>query len=65
MRDDLTVNMNWDWLGLLQVIFIVLKIVGIVEWSWWWVFSPVWVPIAVVGVILLILFVANWLLERR
>lgn len=23
---------------------IILKIVGHIDWSWWWVFSPLWVP---------------------
>ena len=27
-------------IGLLQVAFIVLKLCGIIKWSWWWVLSP-------------------------
>jgi hypothetical protein len=26
--------------SVLTVIFIVLKLVGVINWSWWWVFSP-------------------------
>lgn len=25
---------------LLQVGFILLKVAGVIDWSWWWVFSP-------------------------
>ncbi len=29
--------------GLLLVAFIVLKLVGVIDWSWWWVLSPLWI----------------------
>lgn len=29
--------------GLLQVAFIVLKLCGVINWSWWWVLSPSWI----------------------
>lgn len=41
--------------GLLTVAFVVLKLIGIIDWSWWWVFSPLWIPISI-GLFLLILF---------
>ena len=31
--------------GLLQVAFIVLKLCKVINWSWWWVLSPLWVSI--------------------
>ncbi len=31
---------------LLTLAFLVLKLTGVIAWSWWWVFSPIWVPIA-------------------
>lgn len=30
-------------LGTLLLIFVVLKFVGLVDWSWWWVLSPIWI----------------------
>lgn len=27
---------------LLGVAFIVLKLVGVIDWSWWWVLAPIW-----------------------
>lgn len=38
--------------GLLLVVFIVLKLTGVIGWSWWWVCSPLWIPIALSLVIL-------------
>jgi len=29
------------FLGLLTVAFVVLKLIGQIDWSWWWVFSPI------------------------
>ena len=30
--------------GLLTIVFIILKLVGTIDWSWWWVLSPLWLP---------------------
>jgi len=43
---------------ILFLIFLTLKLaeVGpVAEWSWWWVFSPIWIPLAIVGVIAMII----------
>jgi hypothetical protein len=32
--------------GILLIVFIVLKLCGVIAWSWWWVLSPLWIPIA-------------------
>jgi len=29
-------------IGLLGVVFIVLKLTGNIDWSWWWVLAPFW-----------------------
>lgn len=29
-------------LGLLGVVFVTLKLIGIIDWSWWWVTAPFW-----------------------
>jgi hypothetical protein len=39
--------------GLLQVAFIVLKLCGVIKWSWWWVLSPIWISTVIVALILL------------
>jgi len=32
------------------IIFLVLKLCGTIEWSWWWVTAPLWIPLAVLVV---------------
>jgi hypothetical protein len=29
--------------GVLFVVFLVLKLTGNIDWSWWWVTSPLWI----------------------
>ena len=51
--------------GLLTVLFIGLKLAKVIEWSWWWVLSPLWIGIALVlGIFLVIgiLYVINKLI---
>lgn len=31
--------------SVLTIIFVVLKLVGVIDWSWWWVLSPTWISI--------------------
>jgi hypothetical protein len=38
--------------GTLAVIFIVLKLVGVIHWSWLWVLAPIWAPTAILAVVL-------------
>lgn len=40
--------------GLLTIVFIILKLMGYIEWAWIWVLSPIWIPFAVVIGILII-----------
>ena len=28
---------------VLTIVFLVLKLCGVITWSWWWVFSPIWI----------------------
>ena len=37
--------------GMLGIVFTVLKLVGVINWSWWWVTSPFWIGLAVWAVL--------------
>ena len=49
--------------GLLAVAFIVLKLTGVINWSWLWVLAPIWIPTAITIAIIVIVLVAV-LVER-
>lgn len=53
--------------GLLTVAFVVLKLTGFINWSWWWVLAPAWIPAAalfLVGVGLVVVAVMNVVKSR-
>lgn len=37
--------------GVLVVIFAVLKLTGLITWSWWWVLSPIWIAVLIAVVV--------------
>lgn len=37
--------------GVLLIVFITLKLTGLVDWSWWWVMAPLWIPLSIAAVI--------------
>ena len=46
-----------SFLNLLFLVFLVLKLTNVITWSWWWVTAPLWIPVALVVVCLVIVFV--------
>jgi membrane protein YdbS with pleckstrin-like domain len=34
------------FVGALTILFIALKLTGVIDWSWWWVTSPLWIAVA-------------------
>lgn len=40
--------------GALFITFLVLKLCGVIDWSWWWVTAPLWGPIALIPVFLIV-----------
>ena len=38
--------------SVLFIVFLILKLTGNINWSWWWVTSPLWIPLAAAVVIL-------------
>ena len=46
--------------GLLTVVFITLKLTHYIDWSWWWMLSPIWIPLGVVLIVITIIGIV-WL----
>ena len=44
--------------GILTLIFIILKLIDKIDWSWWWVLSPLWLPTGIIiGIFLIIVII--------
>lgn len=54
-RHRTTVNGGIGFTGLLTIVFIVLKLLGIITWSWFWVLSPIWIDAILVVLLLAVL----------
>ena len=48
-----TVRGGAGFLSLLTILFIALKLLGIITWSWWWVLAPLWIPWSIALLVLL------------
>jgi len=49
--------------SVLFIIFLVLKLTNTIDWSWWWVTSPLWIPlvfgIVVIGIAGIVMILLN------
>ena len=57
-------------LGLLGVVFVTLKLLGVITWSWWWVTAPFWGGFAILlafglTAIIVAMLVGGWQAKRR
>ena len=50
------------FLTLLALVFITLKLLKYIDWSWWWVLSPIWIPIALSLLVWGTILILGWLL---
>lgn len=55
---NVTVSLGGGFTGLLTIVFIVLKLIGQIQWSWIWVLSPLWIPIALFLAIIIVILLA-------
>ena len=53
------------FVGLLTIVFITLKLLGKITWSWVWVLSPIWIPIIICVAIIIIVFIVDVISSHR
>jgi fatty acid desaturase len=48
-------------ISVLTIVFVVLKLCGVVSWSWWWVLSPLWIwgIVLVIGITVMSIMFRN------
>ena len=51
--------------GLLTILFIALKLMGYISWSWWWVLAPIWMPFVLILVIFVVMLVFVTFLNHK
>jgi len=62
---DLKFGCSGDFLCLLFIVFLVLKLCGVISWSWWWIFAPLWIPFVIGILIVLFLLLVYFLIPDK
>ena len=63
-KETLNVHVGGLFSTLLAIAFIVLKLCNVITWSWLWVLSPLWIPLALTILIILIAVLIAWIADR-
>jgi hypothetical protein len=58
---DKATNSSINIITLLTLLFIGLKLTNFIDWSWWWVLSPLWIPV----VLFFIIAIAAYIYQER
>jgi hypothetical protein len=53
-----------SFVSLLTIVFITLKLTNYISWSWWWVLSPIWIPIILWLVVVLIIAIIATIYDK-
>lgn len=64
MEDGKTIVKGLSFVDALQIVFIVLKLVGVLTWKWVWVLAPLWISFALVIVLCLIEAILMFVINR-
>ena len=55
-NNNTNITVSFPVLTILFLIFMTLKLTNVITWSWWWVTAPLWGGFAIIGGIMLIVF---------
>ena len=53
------------FVGLLTIVFITLKLLNKIDWSWWWVLSPIWISLLIFVFVTLIIIIVALILYQN
>lgn len=51
MENNSNYTSGFSFSSVLFLVFLVLKLTNVIDWSWWWVTAPLWIPIIIFFVI--------------
>lgn len=59
-----TVRSGIGFIDLLQITFIVLKLCGVIQWSWLWVLSPIWIGLIIACIVVIIIVIIAVIIKK-
>ena len=64
MSDTYTgVNIGGGFFSMLTILFIAFKLTDIISWSWFWVLSPILLPLIIIGFIVVVILLYHYLTD--
>ena len=60
-----TVNGGIGFFGLLQVVFIALKVAKVIDWSWGLVFLPTWINLGIFVLCIIVMVIAYIIASKK
>ena len=57
INSNQTVTTSFPIASILTIVFVVLKLTNNISWSWWWVVSPLWIPLGLIAILFVIVFI--------
>ena len=57
INNNSTVTTSFPIASILTIVFVVLKLTNVISWSWWWVVSPLWIPLGLIAILFVVVFV--------
>lgn len=54
MKNEQATSSGLGFGAVLFIVFLILKLTNVINWSWWWVTAPLWIPIGLAIMILIV-----------
>lgn len=64
-KDSNTSTGGIGFTGALFLVFLVLKLTNVIDWSWWWVTAPLWIHAIMAVLVLIAVFVFKEYIRRK
>ena len=64
-RNSSTATGGIGFTGALFLVFLVLKLTKVIDWSWWWGTAPLWIWAALAVIILMAYGIFRWYMLRK
>ena len=61
MKNNSSNDTGMSFSAVLTLIFVVLKLCKVIDWSWWWVLSPLWIS----TILIIAIYFIAWFIYKR
>jgi hypothetical protein len=61
--EKINISCSWPIYIIVFLAFFIAKIFDKIDWSWWWVFSPLWIPMIFIIIITILIIISKIWIE--